>query len=170
VTEDAERNTRETSKKTRRRKRLIHRVDQRRLKDVLGEDRPVQSNFSTSYPQMIRAWHRHARGQNDYFIVLHGAAKICAYDDKTQELDEIVSTGQNLQLVRVPGQYWHGYQVIGDETVFLIYFTTVLYDYQNPDEERRPWNDEKILPLSVNGKKDDPRAGKPWNWNYPPFR
>jgi dTDP-4-dehydrorhamnose 3,5-epimerase len=139
-------------------------------KDVLGKDLLVQSNFSTTYPQMIRAWHRHVRGQTDYFIVLRGAVKICAYDEKTKELDEIVSTGQDPQLVRVPGNYWHGFQVVGNEAVSLIYFTTMLYNYRDPDEERRPWNDQKIMPRSINGKKDDPRTGKPWDWNYPPYK
>jgi dTDP-4-dehydrorhamnose 3,5-epimerase len=139
-------------------------------KDILSEDRPVQSNFSISYPQMIRAWHRHARGQNDYFIVLKGAVKICVYDEKTKELDEIVSTGQDPQLVRVPGNYWHGFQVVGNEAASLIYFTTMLYSYRDPDEERRPWNDQKIMPRSINGKRDDPRTSKPWDWNCLPYK
>lgn len=138
--------------------------------DILGEDRPVQSNLSISYPRVIRAWHRHVRGQNDYFIVLRGAVKICVYDEKTKELDEIVSTGQDPQIVRVPGNYWHGFQVVGNQAASLIYFTTILYNYENPDEKRRPWNDQKITPHSINGKKNDPRTGKPWDWNYPPYK
>jgi dTDP-4-dehydrorhamnose 3,5-epimerase len=139
-------------------------------KDLLGEDRPAQANFSTTYPGMIRAWHRHLRGQTDYFIVLKGALKICAYDEETKELDEIVSTGQDPQIVRMPGSYWHGYKALGNETAFLLYFVTRLYDHQNPDEERKPWNDQTITPKSINGKKDDPRTSKPWDWNYPPYR
>lgn len=139
-------------------------------KDILNEDRFVQANFSMSYPGIIRAWHRHLRGQTDYFIVLKGSLKICAYDEETKELDEIISTGQDLRIVRVPGQYWHGFKVVGNETAFLIYFTTQLYDCQNPDEERRLWNDQTLIPESINGKKDDSRVGKPWNWNYPPHK
>lgn len=71
-------------------------------KSLLNEDRFVQANFSVSYPNIIRAWHRHLRGQTDYFIVLKGALKICAYDDETKELDEIISTSQDLQIVRIP--------------------------------------------------------------------
>jgi dTDP-4-dehydrorhamnose 3,5-epimerase len=71
-------------------------------------------NFSSSYPGIVRAWHWHLREQVDYFVVLKGALKICAYDEKTRELDEIVSTGEgeNLQVVRIPGEYWHGFSVI----------------------------------------------------------
>jgi dTDP-4-dehydrorhamnose 3,5-epimerase len=139
-------------------------------KDLLGRGQPVQTNFSTTYPDIIRAWHRHNRGQIDYFIVLKGALKICAYDEETEELDEVIVTGLDLQVLRVPGHYWHGFKAVGNETAFLIYFTTNLYDYQNPDEERRPWNDPKIIPKLINGKKDDPRTGKPWDWNHPPYK
>ena len=139
-------------------------------KDILNEDSLAQANFSISYPGIIRAWHKHLRGQTDYFLVLKGSLKICAYDDESQELDEIISTDQNLQIVRVPGHYWHGFKVIGNETAFLLYFTTKLYNYKNPDEQRRPWNDQTIIPQSINGKKDDPRVNKPWNWHHPPHR
>jgi len=139
-------------------------------KNLLNEDRFVQANLSISYPGIIRAWHRHLRGQTDYFIVLKGALKICAYDEETKELDEMISTSQDIQIVRVPGHYWHGFKVVSNETAWLLYFTTKLYDYKNPDEERRAWNDQTLIPRSINGKRDDPRVGKPWNWNYPPHR
>jgi len=139
-------------------------------KDLLAEQSPVQANFSTTYPGIIRAWHRHLRGQTDYFIVLKGTLKICVYDEETMELDEIIATGQDPQMVKIPGHYWHGFKVIGNETALLVYFTTKLYDYKNPDEKRRPWNDPKINPKSINGKKDDPRVSKPWDWNYLPYK
>lgn len=139
-------------------------------KDLLGEDEIFQANFSISYPNMIRAWHRHLRGQVDYFLVLRGSLKICAYDDKTQGLDEVISSEHSLQVVRVPGHYWHGFKVLGNETAFLLYFMTRLYDHKNPDEERRPWNDQTIIPKLINGKKDDPRVGKPWDWLAVPYK
>ena len=139
-------------------------------KEILKEDRFVQANFSISYPGIIRAWHRHLRGQTDYFTVLRGALKICAYDEETKELDEIISAGQDPQIVRVPGHYWHGFKVISNETAWLLYFTTKLYNYDNPDEERRQWNDRTLIPESINGKKDDPRVGKPWSWLAIPYK
>ena len=139
-------------------------------KDLLGEDLISQSNLSTTYPGIIRAWHRHLRGQTDYFLALRGAIKICAYDEKTGELDEVVSTDQNLQIVRIPGHYWHGFKALGNKTAMLLYFTTKLYDASKPDEERRIWNDQTLIPKTINGKKDDPRAGKPWDWNQPPHK
>lgn len=139
-------------------------------KDLVEDDVIVQANHSVTYPGIIRAWHRHMRGQIDYFLCVKGAIKIGAYDDKIGELDEVVSTGQKLQVVRVPGHFWHGFKAVGDETAFLVYFTTNLYDPANPDEERRSWSDPTLVPKSVNGKKDDPRVGKPWDWNLPPHK
>jgi len=139
-------------------------------KDLLGDDEIFQVNFSISYPNMIRAWHRHLGGQVDYFLVLKGSLKICAYYDKTQELDEVISSEDSLQVVRVPGHYWHGFKVLGNETAFLLYFMTRLYDHKNPDEERRPWNDQTIIPKLINGKKDDPRVEKPWDWLAVPYK
>lgn len=139
-------------------------------KDLLENDEAVQANISVTYPGIIRAWHRHLRGQVDYFTLLKGAIKIGVYDEKKGELDEIVSSGQNLQTVRVPGHYWHGFKAVGNEPVMLLYFTTALYDAANPDEERRSWNDQTLIPKSINGKKNDPRIGKPWDWNHPPHK
>jgi dTDP-4-dehydrorhamnose 3,5-epimerase len=139
-------------------------------KALFAEDKIAQANLSVTYPGVIRAWHRHLRGQTDYFIVLKGAMKICAYDEKTEELNEIISTGQDMQIVRMPGHYWHGFKAFGNEPAMLLYFTTNLYDYANPDEERRAWNDPTLTPRSINGKADDPRAGKPWDWNQPPHK
>ncbi|MCW4047177.1 MAG: dTDP-4-dehydrorhamnose 3,5-epimerase family protein [Candidatus Bathyarchaeota archaeon] len=138
--------------------------------DIFADDKIAQANLSVTYPGVIRAWHRHLRGQTDYFIALKGAIKICVYDEKTEELNEIISTGQDMQIVRMPGHYWHGFKALGNEPPMLLYFTTRLYDSANPDEERKPWNDTTIKPKSINGNKDDPRVGKPWDWNHPPHK
>lgn len=143
----------------------IMRID---WKEIPEEDHFSQANLSITYPNIIRAWHRHNRGQNDYFIALNGAIKIGIYEEKTHELNEIVSSGKDLQMVRVPGHYWHGFKAVGNEQATLLYFTTRLYDHEDPDEERRPWNDSTIVPKLINGKKDDPRVGTRWDWNEPP--
>ena len=139
-------------------------------KDLFEEDTVAQANLSFTYPNIIRAWHRHLRGQIDYFLALKGSIKIGVFDEKTNELNEIVSSSLNLQVVRVPGHYWHGFKALGDEPAMLLYFTTNLYNPTNPDEERRPWNDQKLIPKIINGKKDDTRVGKPWDWNYQPHK
>ncbi|MGI0009664.1 MAG: dTDP-4-dehydrorhamnose 3,5-epimerase family protein [Nitrosopumilaceae archaeon] len=134
--------------------------------DFIDGDKILQVNLSHSYPGMIRAWHRHQRGQVDYFITVRGATKICAYDDRPDsptkgQLDEIISSEEKVQCVRIPGIYYHGFKSVGYEPALVAYLTTKMYDYKNPDEERRPWNDPTII---------DPRTKKPYDWNAPPHK
>lgn len=135
-------------------------------RDLLGDDTIAQANLSYSFPGMIRGWHRHNRGQVDYFIVLSGSIKICAYDD-TQgsqtrgQLDELIASGEKLQVVRIPGHYWHGTKTLGDKPSLTIYCVNRLYDSKNPDKDRRPWNDPTIV---------DSRTSKPYDWNKPPHK
>ena len=128
------------------------------IPELIGEDRPVQANLSVSYPGIVRAWHRHMQGQVDYFLVIQGSVKLCAYDDKLG-LDQIICSSERLQLVRIPGKYWHGFKNIGNNRSYLVYFVNRLYDYNNPDEERRPWDDPSITDSATN---------KRFDWNFTP--
>jgi dTDP-4-dehydrorhamnose 3,5-epimerase len=102
--------------------------------------------------------------------VLDGAIKLCAFDDATAELNEIIRTSYVLQIVRIPGHYWHGFKVLGDRRAVLVYFVNRLYDYETPDEERRPWDDPTVLPALINGSAQDERCGKAWDWMYTGFK
>ena len=144
-------------------------------RELLEEDSIMQANLSVTYPGIVRAWHKHERGQVDYFLVVKGAIKVCAYDDRENSptkghLVEVILSEYRMQILRVPGYYWHGFKAVGNEPAYLVYFVNRLYDYRNPDEVRRPWNDPTIAPICINGKRDDPRCGKPWNWFYPPHK
>ena len=130
----------------------------------------VQANLSYSYPGIVRAWHRHQRGQVDYFLVLRGAMKICAYDEKTRSLAEVITGGYKPALVRIPGHYYHGTKTISCEPSLTVYFVNRLYDYKDPDEQRIPWNDPQIVPSEINGDKNDPRVNHPWDWFLAPHK
>lgn len=135
-------------------------------KDLIGSDKIAQSNISLSQPGIVRAWHKHKRGQVDYFLVLRGAVRICVFDDREGsptkgQLDEIVSSDEKLQLVRVPGFYWHGTKAISPTQSLILYLVTRLYDQKDPDEDRRPWNDPKII---------DPKTAKPYDWERVPYK
>jgi dTDP-4-dehydrorhamnose 3,5-epimerase len=134
--------------------------------EFLDGDTIVQTNLSMSYPGMIRAWHRHRRGQVDYFVVVRGAMKICAYDDDPAspthgQLDEVIASAERFQVVRVPGKYWHGTKTVSSEPSFTVYMVSRLYDVKSPDEDRRPWDDPTIR---------DPKTKEPFDWNRPPHK
>lgn len=139
----------------------------------LQGDNIVQFNLSQSYPGVVRAWHRHLRGQIDYFICVEGSIKVCAYDDREDsetygELDEVVLSGERFRVARIPGILWHGYKAIGTKPITLLYGVNKLYNYSDPDEERKPWNAPAIIPKSINGRTEDPRVGSPWDWYFSP--
>ena len=109
----------------------------------------AQVSYSWSYPGVVRAWHRHKRGQIDRFIVLKGSMKVCSYDG--MEISSVVVSEDRLQMVTVDGKYWHGVQVIGNQPALLIEIVNNQYDRADPDEERRPWN--KPNPWAENTNK-----------------
>jgi len=126
-----------------------------------GHDIPNQINISKSSPGVIRAWHRHQRDQVDFFTVVKGTMKICIYDNDNKsktfgKLVEIVASEKKLQVIKVPGKFWHGTKTISDEDSYTLYFINNLYNYENPDEERLGWNDPSII---------DPKTQKPYDWN-----
>jgi len=139
-------------------------------KDFYQNDNPSQTNLIESYPYIIRAWHKNLQGQINYFTILEGAIKICVFDEKIGELTEIISTRENLQTVRVPAYYWHGFRVISMNPAKILFSTNKIVDSKQTGHQTRPWNDQTIIPRTINNKKEDPRAGKPWNWHHPPHR
>ncbi len=129
-------------------------------KELLGDEWIKQANLSYSYPGIVRAWHRHRRGQIDSFLVLKGAMKIAAYDDKDGsptkgKVVDIIGRGEKPQIIRIPGHYWHGTKTVSGEPSLTIYFVNNLYDYNDPDEDRRPHDDPDII---------DYRTGKAYVW------
>lgn len=125
------------------------------------KDSVAQVNISESNPGIVRAWHRHLRGQIDYIAAIRGKIKVCVYDgregSKTKgQLDEFILDSESPQIVRVPGFYWHGTKCIGSTNSIVVYLVTKTYDYDNPDEERRKPDDPSII---------DPRTGECYDWN-----
>ena len=125
-------------------------VDERGfLCELLRQDWKVLNNFAMAYfsvtfPGVVKAWHRHPRTkQTDIFIVLSGSAKVVVYDQRSDSptkgtFNEFCMGEDNMMLLKIPGECWHGFKALGLKPVFLINFPSALYDYANPDEERLP--------------------------------
>ena len=85
---------------------------------------------------------------------------IVTFDDKegsptNGKLVEIVGSGYKPQIIRIPGHCWHGTKTVSSEPSLTIYFANRLYDYNNSDKDRRPWNDPEII---------DYRTGAVYTW------
>jgi dTDP-4-dehydrorhamnose 3,5-epimerase len=110
---------------------------------------PVMSYYSMTYPGIVRAWHRHHEEQVDHFVCPKGRIKIGVYDERDDsptegELNTFVIGEHDQRAVRIPGDCWHGFKTIGDDPAFLVNFPTNLYDYDDPDEERIPYDTDRI--------------------------
>ena len=77
------------------------------------------------------------------------------YATKQFDPSKIISSDK-LQIIKVPGNFWHGTKTIGNEPSLTVYFINNMYNYEDPDEERISWNDPSII---------DPRTKQPYDWN-----
>jgi len=128
-------------------------------KNFMEGDEVRQVNVSESKPGVVRAWHRHVRGQNDYIMALKGRLKVSIYDGDRRsatfgKLDEVILDEDEPSIVRVPGHYWHGTACASKSPSLTLYLVTRPYDYINPDEERMDAN----APLN----------GKAYSWESQP--
>ncbi len=140
-----------TSKKliegvTTRNLRLI--PDERgRLMEILRADDKEFAKFgqvyvTTAYPGVVKAWHYH-RLQDDNMTVLKGMAKIVLYDDREGSptkglVNEFFVGEHNRMLIHIPKLIWHGFKCISDGETMIVNIVTECYNYDNPDEYRKP--------------------------------
>jgi len=107
-----------------------------------------QSNYTESYPGIIKAFHWHKK-QWDIWFIVKGMAQVVLHDlrkdSPTYKQTDVLYLGEvNLQVLLIPPGVAHGYRVLGNEKLGLIYFVTEKYDPQNPDEERIPFDGKEI--------------------------
>lgn len=135
-------------------KRLTVHVDERgSLMEILRSDDEIFEKFgqcyvSLNYPGVIRAWHYHRR-QTDYFCAVKGMIKVVLYDDRPEsptrgELQEVFIGERNHVLLRIPAGVLHGYKTIGVEPSLLLNFPTEVYNPEQPDEYRLPYNSPQV--------------------------
>ena len=107
-----------------------------------------QVYVTTTYPGVIKAWHMHKK-QWDFQVVIKGMAKIVLYDGRENsptkgEINEFYAGEKNPILIKIPPEVWHGNKCVGEEMMILINIPTELYNYENPDEQRLPYNTPEI--------------------------
>ena len=95
-----------------------------------------QINFSTQYPGVTKAWHRHAL-QTDFWICLHGNLKAGIYREEDRQAWQIVMGEKRPGVLVIPPTLWHGATVVGPSDAGLLYYVTHAYNPECPDEERR---------------------------------
>jgi dTDP-4-dehydrorhamnose 3,5-epimerase len=135
-------------------KRLVRHADDRGfLMEILRSDDPIFQQFgqtyvSLNYPGVVRAWHWHEQ-QDDYFCCVQGMIQVPLYDLRDDspthgELNEFFLGDNNPMVLRIPHGVAHGYKTVGVVPSLLLNFPTALFNPDNPDELRLPWDTDRI--------------------------
>jgi dTDP-4-dehydrorhamnose 3,5-epimerase len=123
------------------------------LMEVLRGDDPLFRRFGQAYvtmarPGVVKAWHCHAK-QTDHLAVVAGEARIALYDGRAGSATrghvvDVVAGENNPLLIVVPPGVYHGFKPTGEAPAHVVNIPTELYDYDAPDELRRPYDDPAI--------------------------
>ena len=127
--------------------------DRGMLMEMLRSDDPDFQRFgqvyiTTVYPGVVKAWHYHEK-QTDHFVCVSGMAKVALHDDREGsptkgETNEFVIGHLRQRMIIIPPKVWHGFMAVGTEAASIVNIPTELFDYDNPDEVRKPWDDPEI--------------------------
>lgn len=107
-----------------------------------------QLSMSVSYPGVIKAFHYHKK-QDDLWFFPQGNAQVVLHDFRekspTKGVTKVFYMGENNpSILLIPAGVLHGYRVLGNTPVAIVYVTTESYNLNNPDEFRIPWDDPQI--------------------------
>lgn len=123
------------------------------LMEILRDDDELFLKFgqcyvSATYPGIVKAWHAH-RLQTDHFCCLRGNVKVGLWDGREdsptyRQTQALVIGELNRTLVQIPPGVWHGWVCLGTDLAIVLNIPTEHYNYETPDELRRPWDDPEI--------------------------
>ena len=123
------------------------------LQECFRSDWPMFKKFGQVYitiafPNVVKAWHMH-KIQTDNMVCIQGNGKLVLYDNREKsstykKINEIFFGEKNSILITIPPNIWHGFKAIGGKQIIVLNCPTELYNYDNPDEYRLPYNTEKI--------------------------
>ncbi len=131
----------------------IHTDDRGILLEIVKAGDPIfdeikQTTYTVTYPNTIKAFHWH-NVQTDIWFFSRGMAQVVLYDlretSATHGTTDVFYMGDdNRILLSIPPGVAHGYRVLGNKSAALFYHTTEPYNPDNPDEERKPYDDPEI--------------------------
>jgi dTDP-4-dehydrorhamnose 3,5-epimerase len=124
-----------------------------RLMEILRADDEGFTKFgqvyiSTTYPDVVKAWHLH-KVQVDNFACVKGMVKLVLYDARDESptkgtLTEYFIGDHNPKLVRVPAGVYHGWKCVSQDESIVVNTPTEPYNREAPDEYRAAWNTPDI--------------------------
>jgi len=102
--------------------------------------------FSTAYPGVIKAWHRHSVKVLNYAVV-QGMIRLVLFDGRDNsttkgQVQEVFLGPENYNLAIIPPGIWYGFQAIGTETAIVADCATEPHD--PAEQESLPSNSNQI--------------------------
>jgi dTDP-4-dehydrorhamnose 3,5-epimerase len=123
------------------------------LMEMLRSDDPDFQKFGQVYVTMVlpgvaKAWHFH-KIQTDHFVCVGGKAQVGLFDARDGsptkgETQTVVLGWPDQSLLVIPPGVYHGFTPVGDQPAYIVNVPTELYNYGEPDEFRRPFDDPEI--------------------------
>jgi len=118
-----------------------------RVMEILRADDELFQKFgqvyiTTTYPQVVKAWHYH-KLQTDQIVAVRGIIKLVLYDPREDsstkgEINEFFIGVHHPLLVQVPHRIYHGWKCISEGEAIIVNIPTEVYQYRSPDEYRFP--------------------------------
>ena len=107
-----------------------------------------QVYVTAAHPGVVKGWHYH-KLQTDHFVCIHGMSKVVLYDRREGspthgEVNEFFIGERNPCLIKIPSEVVHGFKGIGEGVALIVNVPTELYNYDEPDEYRLPYDTDEI--------------------------
>jgi len=123
------------------------------LMEIFRSDWPEFQKFGQTYittckPGVVKGWHYH-KLQYDHFVPIRGNALIGLYDARPDSktkgvIQEVEVWEKDPKFIKIPPLVYHGFTPLDDNDIWVINTPTELYNYKEPDEHRKDWNDPEI--------------------------
>jgi dTDP-4-dehydrorhamnose 3,5-epimerase len=102
--------------------------------------------FSCTYPNVVKAWHKHSEMTLNYTTVV-GVVKVVLFDDRETsssygETEEYVLSPENYYLLTVPPGIWNGFKAIGGDMAIVANCATI--PHRSDEIIRLPFDDTRI--------------------------
>ena len=122
----------------------VHLDDRGSLFEVIHDYDFIPQKFGQCYviqnweKGTVRAFHMHKKLW-DYFTIVSGTAKFWFIDSASEEKQQIILTEGTPKVIVVPPHVYHGWQSLSHKTI-LLSIASEVYNKDNPDEVRIPWD------------------------------
>jgi dTDP-4-dehydrorhamnose 3,5-epimerase len=116
-----------------------------RLTEILRKDDDLFLGFgqvyvTTTYPGVVKAWHKHMK-QTDNIACVAGMIKVALYDGREKSptrgrIDQFYLGVHNPVLLQIPAGVYHGWMCVSPEEAVIVNVPTEVYVHAAPDEQR----------------------------------